>query len=110
MLGIGLAIGCGPAARRACGLHCLETPLFSWELTFEHFKFDQTTAILVVTEVGGRGFSETYSGYQSHAPFDDFFPFQKLSFGGRQSNVSMTMVVFISCQFHGDVRSSWDQV
>ena len=35
-----------------------------------------------------------------------FFP----SFGGRQSNVSMTMVVFISCQFHGDVRSSLDQV
>ena len=51
-----------------------------------------------------------YSGYQSHAPFEDFFPLQKLSFGGRQSNVSMTMVVFISCQFHGDVRSSLDQV
>ena len=42
-----------------------------------------------------------YSGYQSHAPFNDFFPFQKLSFGGRQSNVSMTIVVFISWQFHG---------
>ena len=25
-----------------------------------------------------------------------FFPFQKLSFGGRQSNVSMTIVMFIS--------------
>ena len=47
-----------------------------------------------------------YSGYQSHAPFNDFFPFQKLSFGGRQSNVSMTIVVFISCQFHGHVRPS----
>ena len=33
-----------------------------------------------------------------------------LSFGGRQSNVSMTIVVFVSCQFHGDVRSSLDQV
>ena len=41
------------------------------------------------------------SGYQSHAPFNNFFPFQKLSFGGRQSNVSMTIVVFISWQFHG---------
>ena len=51
-----------------------------------------------------------YSGYQSHAPFSDFFPFQKLSFGGRQSNVSMTIVVFISCHFHGNVRSSLDQV
>ena len=51
-----------------------------------------------------------YSGYQSHAPFNDFFPFQKLSFGGRQSNVSMTIVVFILCHFHGDVRSSLDQV
>ena len=50
-----------------------------------------------------------YSGYQSHAPFNDFFPFQKLSFGGRQSNVSMTIVVFISCQFHGHVRLSLDQ-
>ena len=35
--------------------------------------------------------------------------FQKLSFGGRQSNVSMTIAVFISCQFHGDVRSSLDR-
>ena len=51
-----------------------------------------------------------HSGYQSHAPFNDFFPFQKLSFGGRQSNVSMAIVVFISCHFHGDVRSSLDQV
>ena len=34
---------------------------------------------------------------------------QKLSFGGRQSNVSMTIVLFISCQFHGHVRSSLDQ-
>ena len=50
-----------------------------------------------------------YSGYQSHAPFNDFLPLQKLSFGGRQSNVSMTIVVFISsCQFHGHVRSSLD--
>ena len=32
-----------------------------------------------------------YSGYQSHAPLNDFFLFQKLSFGGRQSNVSMTI-------------------
>ena len=55
-------------------------------------------------------FTIFYSGYQSHAPFDDFFPFQNLSFGGRQSNVSMTMFVLISCQFHGDVRSSLDQV
>ena len=51
-----------------------------------------------------------YSDYQSHASYNDFFSFQKLSFGGRQSNVSMTIVVFISCQFHGDVRSSLDQV
>ena len=42
---------------------------------------------------------KTYSGYQSHAPLNDFFPFQKLSFGGRQSNVSMKIVVFISSQF-----------
>ena len=39
----------------------------------------------------------------------DFLPFQKLSFGGRQSNVSMTIVVFISCQFQDHVRSSLDQ-
>ena len=39
-----------------------------------------------------------------------FFPISKTKFGGRQSNVSMTIVVFISCQFHGDVRSSLDQV
>ena len=32
----------------------------------------------------------SYSGYQSHAPSNDFFPFRKLRFGGRQSNVSMT--------------------
>ena len=51
-------------------------------------------------------FCVPYSGYQSHEPFNDLFPFQKLSFGGRQSNVSMTIVVFISCQFHGHVRSS----
>ena len=35
--------------------------------------------------------SYTYSGYQSHAPSNDFFPFRKLHFGGRQSNVSMTI-------------------
>ena len=33
-----------------------------------------------------------YSGYQSHAPSNDFFLFQKLRFGGRQSNVSMTIM------------------
>ena len=33
----------------------------------------------------------SYSGYQSLRPFNDFSPF----FGGRQSNVSMTIVVFI---------------
>ena len=43
-------------------------------------------------------------------PTTIFFPFHKLSFGGRQSNVSMTIVVFISCQFHGVVRSSLDQI
>ena len=32
-----------------------------------------------------------YSGSQSHAPSNDFFPFRKLRFGGRQSNVSMTI-------------------
>ena len=42
-------------------------------------------------------------------PSTIFLPFQKLRFGGRQSNVSMTIVVFISCQFHGHVRSSLDQ-
>ena len=36
-----------------------------------------------------------------------FFPHFK-SFGGRQSNVSMTIVMLILCQFHGDVRSSLD--
>ena len=44
-----------------------------------------------------------YSGYQSHASFDDFFPIQKLSFDGRQSNVAMS-------RFHGHVLSSLDQV
>ena len=39
-----------------------------------------------------------------------FFPFQNLSFGGCQSNVSMTIVVFISCQFRGHVRSSLSQL
>ena len=52
----------------------------------------------------------TYSGYQSHAPLNDFFSFEKLCFGGRQSKVSMTIVVFISCQFHSHVRSLFDQV
>ena len=33
-----------------------------------------------------------------------------LSFGGRQSNVSMKIVVFISCQFHSHFRLSLDQV
>ena len=33
----------------------------------------------------------TYSGYQSHVPSHDFFPFRKLHFGGRQSNVSMAI-------------------
>ena len=51
-----------------------------------------------------------YSGYQSHAPFNIFFPFQKLSFGERQSNVIMTTVVFISCHFHDNVGLSLDQV
>ena len=37
----------------------------------------------------------------THAPSMTFFSFQKLSFGGRQSNVSMTIVVFILCHFHG---------
>ena len=32
-----------------------------------------------------------YSGYQSHASSNDFFLSQKLRFGGRQSNVSMTV-------------------
>ena len=32
-----------------------------------------------------------YIGYQSHAHSNDFFPFRKLRFGGRQSNVSMTI-------------------
>ena len=41
-------------------------------------------------------------------PSTTFYPFQKLSFGGRLSNVSMTIVVFISCQFHSHVRSSLD--
>ena len=53
-----------------------------------------------------RKMNRPYSGYQSHEPFSDFFP----SFGGRQPNASMTIVVFISCQFHGHVRSSLDQV
>ena len=35
----------------------------------------------------------TYSGYQSHAPSNDFFLFRKLCFDGRQSNVSMTITV-----------------
>ena len=39
-----------------------------------------------------------------------FFAISKTKFGGRQSNVSMTIFVFISsCQFHGHVRSSLDQ-
>ena len=37
-----------------------------------------------------------YSGYQSHAPSNDFFPFLKVRFGGRQSNVSMTITMTIS--------------
>ena len=44
------------------------------------------------------------------APLNNFFPFEKLSFGGRQSNVSMTIVMFISCQFHSHIQSSLDQV
>ena len=32
-----------------------------------------------------------YSGYQSHVHSNDFCLFQKLRFGGRQSNVSMTI-------------------
>ena len=31
------------------------------------------------------------SGYQSHAPSNDFFLVRKLRSGGRQSNVSMTI-------------------
>ena len=31
-----------------------------------------------------------YSGYQSHAPSNDFF--QKVRFGGRQSHLSMTIM------------------
>ena len=37
-----------------------------------------------------------------------FFPISK-TFGERQSNVSMTIVMFILGQFHGHVRSSLDQ-
>ena len=33
--------------------------------------------------------SYMYSGYQSHAPSNDFFPFRKLCFGGRQSNARL---------------------
>ena len=43
-------------------------------------------------------------------PSTIFFPFEKLSFGGRQSNVSMTIVVFISSPFHSHVRSSFDNL
>ena len=43
-------------------------------------------------------------------PSTIFFSFEKLSFSGRQSNVSMTIVVFISCQCHSHVRLSLDQV
>ena len=35
---------------------------------------------------------DSYSGYQSQAPSNNFFPFRKLCFGGRQSNVSMTIM------------------
>lgn len=51
-----------------------------------------------------------YSSYQSHASLNDPLPLQKLSSGGRQSNVSMTIVMFFSCQFHSHVWSSLDQV
>ena len=35
--------------------------------------------------------SVAYSGYESHAPSNDFFPFRKLCFGGCQSNLSMAI-------------------
>ena len=53
-----------------------------------------------------------YSGYQSHAPLNDFFLISKIKFW----RTSFKMfpweywVVFISCQFHRQVRSSLDQV
>ena len=52
-----------------------------------------------------------FTAVTSHTrPSTIFSPFQVSSFGGCQSNVSMTEIVFILCQFHCDVRSSLDQV
>ena len=43
-----------------------------------------------------------YSGYQSHAPSNSFFLFRKLSFGGRQSNVTMTITGFLLNELLGE--------
>ena len=45
--GIDLVIGCSPAARRTCGLHCLQPLFFRGLSKFQHF--DRTTDILVVS-------------------------------------------------------------
>ena len=88
--------------------------LYEWNFLRTQAKMEMTLSknntLLVVIENGLKSRRiYCYSSYQSHAPFNDFFGIQKLSFGGRQSNVSMTIVLFISCQFHGHVRSSLDQ-
>ena len=48
-------------------------------------------AVLGSDHLSQTGKLNYYSSYQSHAPPTIFFPFQKLRFGGRQSNVSMTI-------------------
>ena len=55
------------------------------EQTFPKSSFEELLFL------GGLDVYRSYSGYESHAPFKDFFPFRKLRFGGRQSNVSMTI-------------------
>ena len=57
-----------------------------------------------------------YSGYHSHAPFNDFFPFRKLRFGGRQSNASMTITasnsqsiqVALSSLLDSSINRNWE--
>ena len=53
------------------------------------FAKNQTTCAITLSPLNPDHLC--YSGYQSHVPSNDFFTFQKVRFGGRQSNVSMTI-------------------
>ena len=66
----------------------------TWPGTVSHILIWQDLIYLLLFYPCRTGY-QTNSGYQSQAPSNEFFLFQKWVFGGCQSNVSMTILRFV---------------